>query len=115
MASEQLDSKTSSCGSTNYYLFSYQPSLVEPHIVLSHILNNAPWLDQPRDPPVAKAVVEGHSSPQRLTPIGNILGPSPSVIFGNKIQNFFFDNFRQLWRHTLQLDSDVICGSEGIS
>ena len=31
-----------------------------------------------------------------LTPIGNILGPSPSVIFGNKIQKFFFDNFRQL-------------------
>ena len=25
-----------------------------------------------------------------LTPIGNILGPSPSVIFGNKIQKFLF-------------------------
>ena len=24
-----------------------------------------------------------------LTPIGNILGPSPSVIFGNKIQKIF--------------------------
>ena len=50
-----------------------------------------------------------------LTPIGNILGPSPSVIFGNKIQNFFFENFRQLWRHTSQLDSDVICGGKGTS
>ena len=50
-----------------------------------------------------------------LTPIGNILGPSPSVIFGNKIQKKFFENFRKLWRHTLQLDSDVICGSEGTS
>ena len=50
-----------------------------------------------------------------LTHIGNILGLSPSVIFGNKIQKLFFANFRQLWRHTLQLGSDVICGSEGTS
>ena len=50
-----------------------------------------------------------------LTPIGNILGPSPSVIFGNKIQKKIFENFRQLWRHTLQLDSDVICGGKGTS
>ena len=31
-----------------------------------------------------------------LTHIGNILGLSPSVIFGNKIQKLFFANFRQL-------------------
>ena len=39
---------------------------------------------------------EPSSEAEPLTPIGNILGPSPSVIFGNKIQKFFFENFRQL-------------------
>ena len=47
-----------------------------------------------------------------LTHIGNISGPSPSVFYRNQIQKIIF---RQLWRHTWQLDSDVICGGEGAS
>ena len=42
-----------------------------------------------------------------LTPIGNILGPSPSVIFGNKIQKIF-SLWRFWWRHTSNIWNLVI-------
>ena len=42
-----------------------------------------------------------------LTPIGNILGPSPSVIFGNKIQKIFL-LWRFWWRHTSNIWNLVI-------
>ena len=42
-----------------------------------------------------------------LTPISNILGPSPSVIFGNKIQKIFL-LWRFWWRHTSNIWNLVI-------
>ena len=42
-----------------------------------------------------------------ITPIGNILGPSPSVIFGNKIQKIFL-LWRFWWRHTSNIWNLVI-------
>ena len=56
---------------------------------------------------ITKQIISTTLSNSLLTLIGNISGPSPSVIFGNKIQIFFL-LWRFWWRHTSNIWNFVI-------